>query len=480
MASKSTTKKEGTNLKEEDKTSENAKTTLAIQGQLTMNNTPVAMEVNIDLLDYHKKNAEALHRLVEMDEFPTMRETRRKEHLGEKTTRQNRFWRHTLGHITHGANHLAITQSSGPWSLVQEFVTYTRGEQKNEEPEQKVLTVPDGDDLTYHTGVALATFNGVPVELCFWTDSDGDANIRAYVASENKSILSEIFDAFEEAAYEYLKGRVMDGHFTLLSRATTSSTDVILEPSVTDAIQRHVLDYRAHMPAIEAAGEDPSRGIILAGPPGTGKTSINRWILSALPDVTAVVVSSTTLQGDGLRTIMKLVKRTNGLLILEDLDAVGGVSREIADHPILSQLLELLDGLEGAGQVQVVATTNHLEKLDPALTARPGRFDRIINVGPPNAEARRELLRRALVRFSPGCGLNLDKAVARTQGFTGAYIAELGKSAFIESLQDGCETIGAKHLDAALTDVLNQFGRAINGHRDHGIPNPASSYGGVA
>ena len=182
------------------------------------------------------------------------------------------------------------------------------------------------------------------------------------------------------------------------------------------------------------------------------------------------------LQGDGLRTIMKLVKRTNGLLILEDLDAVGGVSREIANHPILSQLLELLDGLEGAGQVQLVATTTHLEKLDPALTARPGRFDRIINVGPPNAEARRELLRRALVRFSPGCGLNLDKAVARTQGFTGAYIAELGKSAFIESLQDGCETIGAKHLDAALTDVLNQFGRAMNGHRDHGIPNPASSY----
>ena len=54
--------------------------------------------------------------------------------------------------------------------------------------------------------------------------------------------------------------------------------------------------------------------------------------------------------------------------------------------PILSQLLELLDGLEGAGCVQVIATTNHLSKLDAALTARPGRFDRIINVGVPTAE----------------------------------------------------------------------------------------------
>ena len=110
---------------------------------------------------------------------------------------------------------------------------------------------------------------GYPWNFASGPIPDGDANIRAYVASENKSILSKIFDAFEETAYEYLNGRVMDGHFTLLSRATTSSTDVILEPSVTDAIQRHVLDYRAHMPAIEAAGEDPSRGIILAGPPGT-------------------------------------------------------------------------------------------------------------------------------------------------------------------------------------------------------------------
>ena len=59
-----------------------------------------------------------------------------------------------------------------------------------------------------------------------------------------------------------------------------------------------------------------------------------------------VVVSSTSLQRDGLRTIWNLVKRTNGLLILEDLDAVGGVSREIADHPILGQLLAFSMGLK--------------------------------------------------------------------------------------------------------------------------------------
>ena len=109
-----------------------------------------------------------------------------------------------------------------------------------------------------------------------------------------------------------------------------------------------------------------------------------------------------------------------------------------------------------------------------------GRFDRIINVGVPTAEARRELLHRSLNRLSPGCSLNLDKAVAKTEGFTGAYVAELGKSAFIEALHDGSATITANHLNAALADVLEQFGRAVNGHRPSYDARAGSTFGGVA
>jgi hypothetical protein len=453
---------------------------LAVTGQLTLNNNPVDVAVGIDMLDYHRANAEALHRLSTDDAIPTLRDNRRNEHLGEDYTHQNKFWRHSFGHIVHAASHRLITSNRAGWDLVRPFVRYTAGYQKEEEPERKVLAVPDETPLAYQTGVALATFEGTPVEVSFWLDRDGDANIRLYVNSNDKLQLGVMLDSLEQAAYDFLGGKVLDGHFRLVSRASASNEDVILEPSVREALQRHVIDYRQHMEAIKAAGEDPSRGIIMAGPPGCGKTSANRLVLSSLPDVTVVVVSSTSLQRDGLRTIWNLVKRTNGLLILEDLDAVGGVSREIADHPILSQLLELLDGLEGAGCVQVIATTNHLSKLDAALTARPGRFDRIINVGVPTAEARRELLHRSLNRLSPGCSLNLDKAVAKTEGFTGAYVAELGKSAFIEALHDGSETITANHLNAALADVLEQFGRAVNGHRPSYDARAGSAFGGVA
>ena len=481
MASNTTNHKEETNVKNEEKTQENNKQTmLAVKGRLTLKNKPVDLEVGVDLLEYHRANAEALHRLSTEDEKPTLRDCRRKDHIGEDYTHQNKYWRQALGHIVHAAAHRAITSNRGPWMLVEPFTRYTAGYQKEEKPERKVLSVPDESDLVYQTGVALATYNGTPVECSFWLDRDGDANVRLYVNTEQKGLLDEMLDSLEDAAYDFLQGKVLDGHFGLISREGTSSEDVILEPSVMEALQRHVIDYRQHMETIKAAGEDPSRGIIMSGPPGCGKTSANRLVLSALPQVTVVVVSSTSLQRDGLRTIWNLVKRTNGLLILEDLDAVGGVSREIADHPILGQLLELLDGLEGSGCVQVIATTNHLSKLDSALTARPGRFDRIINVGVPTAEARRELLRRSLTRFSKGCSLNLDKAVSRTEGFTGAYVTELGKSAFIESLHDNSETITAKHLNAALQDVLEQFGRASNGHRPNYDAHGGSAYGGVA
>ena len=451
---------------------------LAVTGQLTLNNNPVDVAVGIDMLDYHRANAEALHRLSTDDAIPTLRDNRRNEHLGEDYTHQNKFWRQSFGHIVHAASHRLITSNQAGWDLVRPFVRYTAGYQKEEEPERKVLAVPDETPLAYQTGVALATFEGTPVEVSFWLDRDGDANIRLYVNSNDKLQLGVMLDSLEQAAYDFLGGKVLDGHFRLVSRASASNEDVILEPSVREALQRHVIDYRQHMEAIKAAGEDPSRGIIMAGPPGCGKTSANRLVLSSLPDVT-VVVEFDLLQRDGLRTIWNLVKRTNGLLILEDLDAVGGVSRA-RDHPILSQLLELLDGLEGAGCVQVIATTNHLSKLDAALTARPGRFDRIINVGVPTAEARRELLHRSLNRLSPGCSLNLDKAAAKTEGFTGAYVAELGKSRSSKRSMTAATRLPPTTSTPPSLDVLEQFGRAVNGHRPSYDARAGSAFGGVA
>ncbi len=170
---KSTNPKEGTHLKTQDKKQETTKTMLAVTGQLTLNNNPVDVAVGIDMLDYHRANAEALYRLSTEDDIPTLRDNRRKEHLGENFTHQNKYWSRSFGHIVHAASHRLITSNQGGWSIVHPFVRYTAGYQKEEEPERKVLEVPDEPSLAYQTGVALATFKETPVEVSLWLDRDG-------------------------------------------------------------------------------------------------------------------------------------------------------------------------------------------------------------------------------------------------------------------------------------------------------------------
>ena len=455
-------------------------TEVTLNATMTVNGREVPMTATVDLLEFRKADAEAIHQLLSDDDAPpTLRETRRHAHLGtENHVRRSKYWRGALGTIVHAAAFLTVRDQASPWTLVQSFTHYVKGDNKDELPEVEHLNVPGEEGIDYSLGVALAVFQGVPVEVKLWVDRDGDANIRLYVAKEHQGELGAMMEHLEDAAYAFLQGRALDGHFNLIDRASISSEDVLLDEAVMKTIQRHIIDYRRIMPAIAAAGESPSRGLLMGGPPGCGKTSATRYIVSALPEVTFVIVTGTTLQRDGLRSIWRLVRKTNAMLILEDIDCMGSLSRDITDHPLLNQLLELLDGVEGSGCCTVLATTNHVDRMDPALTARPGRFDRVIQVGPPSAAIRRELLRRTLHRYSPASNLDLDVAVRKTEGFTGAYVSELAKSAWIEAMHHGETVITSQHLDAALNDVTDQFKRALENHRCSTPPPTASSIGG--
>ena len=67
-------------------------------------------------------------------------------------------------------------------------------------------------------------------------------------------------------------------------------------------------------------------------------------------------------------------------MIIEDIDTAGTVSRRFTDHPILGEYLQAMDGMEPNDGIVIVATTNHTENIDPAISDRPGRFDRIIEI----------------------------------------------------------------------------------------------------
>jgi hypothetical protein len=414
------------------KTQKKTTTKLDIELQGDFGGETISLTANLDLRKWHQANIGAMEAMMTGAPSKTLREINRANHLGtKKVHRASKFFLNSMvGKLTKSCAEYHIRNSEDfEWESTTDYIG---GDRKMVAPFVAEIPVGKPQKLTFlPSAVILATFQETPFEIRFGIDSDGDSTLAIATCEEDADVAKVLMALFCNLPYEtVLKGAVMDGHFNFLNREELADSEAILSPEVNRCLDRDIIAYRPLMDQIQAIGENPSRGILLAGPPGCGKTSAIRHLLKVMPNQTVILVSNTRIQNDGLRTIFDMAKRTDALLVLEDLDAIGGLNREVATHPVLGQLLDLMDGVEASGKVIVLATTNHVGKLDPALTSRPGRFDRVIHVHPPETGARRQLLRRSLNRFSTFTG-SLENAVRCTDGFTGAYIVELARTAWL-------------------------------------------------
>ena len=183
---------------------------------------------------------------------------------------------------------------------------------------------------------------------------------------------------------------------------------------------------------------NPIKGILLYGSPGTGKTLTCNIIKSQLLDITTIVVTRDHIQEIGdISNIYKMAqKMAPALVIVEDLDTIGGISRGNGAHPLLGEFLNALSGIESNKGVATLATTNHADKLDWALIDRPGRFDCRIELGYPNATIRKEILKKYLQPLPHKKDLDLIYVVRRTEQMSGAYLEELIRLAFQNALSE--------------------------------------------
>ena len=199
-----------------------------------------------------------------------------------------------------------------------------------------------------------------------------------------------------------------------------------------------------HPELFKHLGIEPPKGILLYGPPGVGKTLLAKALANEIgayftaingPEIMSKFYGESEAR---LREIFKEAEENApAIIFIDEIDSIAPRREEVTgevEKRVVSQLLTLMDGLKERGKVIVIGATNRPEALDPALR-RPGRFDREIEIPPPDKRARREILAVHTRNMPLNDDVDLDKIAEITHGYTGADLAALVKEAAIIALR---------------------------------------------
>jgi transitional endoplasmic reticulum ATPase len=199
-----------------------------------------------------------------------------------------------------------------------------------------------------------------------------------------------------------------------------------------------------HPELFQRLGIEPPKGVLLHGPPGCGKTLLARAVANESeanfysingPEIMSKFYGESEAR---LREIFQQAQQNApSIIFVDELDAIAPKREEVTgevERRVVAQLLALMDGLSGRGNVIVIGATNRPGALDPALR-RPGRFDREIEIGVPDKKGRYEVLQIHTRGMPLAEDVDLLKLSAMTHGYTGADLSALGRETAMKALR---------------------------------------------
>ncbi|WP_292368711.1 proteasome-activating nucleotidase [Methanoregula sp. UBA64] len=238
-------------------------------------------------------------------------------------------------------------------------------------------------------------------------------------------------------------GNVYDSRVRVMELEESPEITYAQIGGLTDEIKevREAVEYPLTKPEIfKRIGVEPPKGILLYGSPGTGKTLIAKAVAHEAK-ATFIRMSGSELvhkfigEGAGLvRELFELAReRAPAIVFIDEIDAVGsmrtndGTSGSAEVQRTLMQLLAEMDGFDNRGDIRIMAATNRVDMLDPALL-RPGRFDRLIQIPLPDRNARLEILKIHSKKMHL-TNVNLEAIASMTEGSTGAELQAVCREA---------------------------------------------------
>ncbi|MFP4523456.1 MAG: CDC48 family AAA ATPase [Candidatus Nanoarchaeia archaeon] len=282
-------------------------------------------------------------------------------------------------------------------------------------------------------------------------DKKSDSKLSGVIITEQTkfTVLSETVDLKEEAELPEVSYEDIGGLGEELKKVREMIELPLKYPEVFDKL-----------------GIEPPKGVLLHGPPGTGKTLLakavanetrsNFYVING-PEIMSALYGKSE---ENLRNIFEEAqKNAPSIIFIDELDAIAPKREESkgeVERRVVAQLLTIMDGLNARGKVVVMAASNIPNALDPALR-RPGRFDREIEINPPDVAGRLTVLKIHTRNMPLAKDVNLEELSQTTHGFVGADLAALAKEAAMNVLRNILPQLKLGENESIPQDVLDKI-----------------------